>query len=1029
MGINDVDAKFDELSRNRRQFVDTLRLNHFEEGIKRLLTDLYPDNAHFIYELLQNAEDAGATRVNFDLRKHELRVAHNGRRLFTIEDVDGITSIGGSTKTDDETAIGEFGVGFKAVFAYTNTPEIRSGDFAFKIHDLVVPIRTSIASDPNETLFILPFDRKEKDRGTAFKEISRDLRRLDGTALLFLSNISEILLKTANGETGSILRNEEASPVIKIHKRFDDHEEVTEWFRLMGPARRVSGDSIVGAAFSLHQVHTREGDRLRIQPVEAGATCIYFPAVKEVSGLRFHIHAPFASTVARESVRNTDENKELVLAIADLIVDELPKWRDSGLIDDGLLATLPNKDDQLSSPYDQVRSRVVEAFRTAPLTPVYGGNGYAPAHQLLSSPAEFRRGLDQSDLPTLLGLSRGRELSGQPMWVSPREGRARRFLDSLDIDIFGWDQISDVIYHVGLGSKSTLELWNSWLETKSDDQLRAFYELLGIGLQEEEIEHDWEVPIIRVRHGQSDRHVLGTNIYFPRSDDDVGPDRVLSSLCPSDDLLPAKTNIALKIFLEHCGLRQWDKAAEVQHRLEKYIRKNPPDWQEHLEDIVEFIQFRALARSSYSSAAVWESHKLLVSVPFVSALNRRGKRSWVAPPEIVIGSPFIETGLDLVFPDPLLLDPQYAEIAVQIVQFLEDLGARTQLEIEATLPWDNPEFQRSWRYLSKETTTTIKEDWDIPEFERIVHLTNPGLMKLLWELAVSSPSSYAKASYQANRSSQVRVFRSKIAQKMMSTEWILDRNGFMRSTSSMTVDDLPEGWSHPGHESLAAAVGFGQETANRERENIQRQEAANQLDIPIELADVWRNIPSDKQSIFLSEIQSLSFKFPGFSSSDPNRRGKRVFEDALNAPEYNTEKRTLSVASGESETVLRQAKQYLREQYSDNTRVFCQACHLPSEFEVKGSAYFEAVAFLSKRKRMHHQNYLALCPMCAAKYKYVRNTDDAKLLHMIQQAVVTGDSENVDIHIHLYGRGVNLRFTARHAIDIQAALRAAGEER
>jgi hypothetical protein len=36
------------------------RDNGFEEGLRRLLADLYPDNAHFIYEFLQNAEDAGA---------------------------------------------------------------------------------------------------------------------------------------------------------------------------------------------------------------------------------------------------------------------------------------------------------------------------------------------------------------------------------------------------------------------------------------------------------------------------------------------------------------------------------------------------------------------------------------------------------------------------------------------------------------------------------------------------------------------------------------------------------------------------------------------------------------------------------------------------------------------------------------------------------------------------------------------------------------------------------------------------------
>ena len=36
-------------------------------GIRKLVEELYPDSAHFIYELLQNAEDTGATEARFTL--------------------------------------------------------------------------------------------------------------------------------------------------------------------------------------------------------------------------------------------------------------------------------------------------------------------------------------------------------------------------------------------------------------------------------------------------------------------------------------------------------------------------------------------------------------------------------------------------------------------------------------------------------------------------------------------------------------------------------------------------------------------------------------------------------------------------------------------------------------------------------------------------------------------------------------------------------------------------------------------------
>ena len=119
---------FENLRQKRLRYVESARENNFEEGLKSLLSELYPDNAHFIYELLQNAEDALATTVEFTLEADRLTVSHDGKRPFSIADIESITGIGQSTKKDDPTQIGKFGVGFKAVFAYTNRPEIRSGE-------------------------------------------------------------------------------------------------------------------------------------------------------------------------------------------------------------------------------------------------------------------------------------------------------------------------------------------------------------------------------------------------------------------------------------------------------------------------------------------------------------------------------------------------------------------------------------------------------------------------------------------------------------------------------------------------------------------------------------------------------------------------------------------------------------------------------------------------------------------------------------------------------------------------------------
>lgn len=64
-------------------------------GLKQLLSQFYPDKNHFIYELLQNAEDAGASNVRFEVMPDKLLFVHNGSEPFSIK----ICSTGNSSAT------------------------------------------------------------------------------------------------------------------------------------------------------------------------------------------------------------------------------------------------------------------------------------------------------------------------------------------------------------------------------------------------------------------------------------------------------------------------------------------------------------------------------------------------------------------------------------------------------------------------------------------------------------------------------------------------------------------------------------------------------------------------------------------------------------------------------------------------------------------------------------------------------------------------------------------------------------------
>src|SRR5437763_16726452 len=103
-----------ELIEKRRKLIDALDANKGEVNLD-IFEDFYPDRAHFVYELLQNAEDAGATEVSFTLTSGCLVCEHDGR-LFTLEDVKSITGLHDSTKAQAQDKIGKLGVGCKSVF-------------------------------------------------------------------------------------------------------------------------------------------------------------------------------------------------------------------------------------------------------------------------------------------------------------------------------------------------------------------------------------------------------------------------------------------------------------------------------------------------------------------------------------------------------------------------------------------------------------------------------------------------------------------------------------------------------------------------------------------------------------------------------------------------------------------------------------------------------------------------------------------------------------------------------------------------
>lgn len=348
------------LIKDREESADTLEKPSMK-GVKSSVIDKYTDQAHFIYELLQNADDTKATYAKFKLYHDKLVFAHNGERHFSVSspdneeqdrengklgDVNAILSIGNSSKTSEST-IGKFGVGFKAVFQYTSTPYIYDPEICFKIERFIVPVL--LESDyperkAEETLFVFPFNHEVNTPEKAFEAISDRLCSLVNP-LLFLLHLKRIdfELDDAKGSYQKEVMKEyhfdgTKAECINLCKVIDGEREESKLWLF---SRTDENDRNYSVGFFLD----KDG---KLCPVQQYAYC-FFPT-RETTGLNFIIHAPFLLTDSREGIKTGNgHNKKMIHLLAELAADSIVFLRDIGneegirLIDDNIVDIIPIK--------------------------------------------------------------------------------------------------------------------------------------------------------------------------------------------------------------------------------------------------------------------------------------------------------------------------------------------------------------------------------------------------------------------------------------------------------------------------------------------------------------------------------------------------------------------------------------------------------------------------------------------------------------------------------------------------------------
>ena len=1003
---------------------------------------MYSDSTHFVYEILQNADDYGATEVFFKLSKDDIVIEHNGVP-FKEENVKAITYFGKSTSREDLVKTGRFGIGFKSVFAFTATPIIISGTEHFQIYGLYCikeyPYPDSFSR--SRTRIILPFDHESKQpdfveelmsKEEAYRQISECLVGLDMNTLLFTRNIREIRWEIGD-RSECYSREDEVDNNARLTTIKDGTHENTYLVFSKIPTWKSEEHKPVEIAFAVDAQN-------QLAPIHDEFLHVLFPTTGRTD-LRFILNGPYRTNPARETISPTDAfNLHLMEVTCELMKALLPKLRDEKYLILQFLSILPNKGDTLSGFYTPLRNTVLSEFRNEKLTPTKRGD-YAAASELYRVNTELSDLISDEDLAILLGKDCSLPFKVDEI-LQRRDARGRfvqdpntqlidNFLNTLQIP--DWNMTEFV---------STLlaqpEMIVDWLGKKTVEWHQTLYALLYDFLGLRQIGTYWyssdsnlknklsDLPIIRCG---DDIYRSGGKCFFPS--DDVERDerfpRVLKGVYSSGQNDDQKSKA--RDFLEAIKVRSVDEAIEVEAILNLRYVKGTSKLREthHKQDLGRFI---SLVEREPDKAVLFEKYNIL------KATNGEYLPAFL----LFLDLPCLDTGLTVCCEDidffisdsffdgkvqslpkfPLVYEEGYGIEPKRFGIFAAAVGVKTRLEpTKQQIPAEHSEH----RYLVLEAPgkfvgkTSINEDYTVGEFDILLKTPSVDKSRLIWRTMTDTLSAdYLQARYRNNRSEEIRVGMSSLVHKLKDKVWIPQKNGdsvsFVHPTDA-SITLLPEGFPYEAGQEWLNAIGFG-EIADKETEKrFQHNQHAKEFGF--DSADEAKKAAGYFEKMGISVEESLK------KLHAQERRTELLIIELNDAGEkiYQVVPKSTKVSGNTIDP-----RTALRARYTtDENGMHCQMCSKGMPFKKLNSDedYFEAVEALGKGYffKEHEAQYLALCPECAAKYKvYVKGDRESR--EACHSALKGSDSPQ--IHLESNGQNIRIWFEEKHWQDLKTVL-------
>jgi len=1022
----------------------------WDTAVLDLLGQLYSDRTHFIYELLQNAEDAGATELTFELFEDRLEIRHDGRP-FTEADVRGICGVANSPKAGDLTNIGKFGIGFKSVYAYTKSPAIHSGSESFRIERYVQPHQAEPFNPPvASTVVILPFDHPEVPASAASQEISSALSDLAPRTLLFLRNIRRVRIRGLRLSNAVLERADTVRPGSCRDVRLSDSrgdgsgdEEWRVWHRPV-PA---SGEDVLRVELAFHI--GRHGSKQQLLRSDESPLVVFFPTAKETF-LGFLIQGPYRTTPARDNIPEHDPwNQTLVRETALLLTSVLRQLRDDGLLTADVLQAMPlaKARFQAGTMFRPLFDAVRDSLGEDQLIPV-AGSGYRSASELkLARGAGLRELLEPDQLGDLYQTA--------PVCFaheSITENRTPELWRYLREEL-GVDEVTP--------EAVVARITADFLAARSDSWICSFYVFLNSNqalwkeprYQGEQPGPARAKPIIRLEDGSQ---VLPFN------------DRGLPAAYlpgPTDTEFPTIRRdvagfVGARLFLEGLGFTRPDVVAEILDKiLPRYadLDINNLNHERHDTDLERITRAMAEAGSDRKQ----QLYERLRQTAFLIGENAKTRELRLMTP----GSLYLRTEeLEMYFasnPGTWFARNTYGRWLNQLL----DLGVRDKVIVRA----QRPDYQgyvilaNEWGSHERGVDGFDPGAW-IDGLDFALGNPNPVRSEYVWNtLLAPNRQILAGAVEKSSRAQFVDAIRteqrSHVGVAARDTAWLPGTGGSFCQPGEVQLTDLPPEYKRD--EVLAKALGMVQpvvEEASRQlglsagvlRGLSEYPDLVEKVTRELEARAAARgeSVPgkdgggvngrANGEIIDYASALSNAFNQPGQTAhdgtrdedpasgivSDPGLRrervGSKIEEDKKAEPPAGERFSLVPRRTWEAKDSA--VKHFLTEHYKGR----CQICD-QTFLKRDGTPYFEGLYLVSStRGRWFDRpgNVISVCATCCAKFQH-GSVDAPDILDQIRAwRPVSDDGDGrSELKLRLCDDYVLLRFKEKHLLDLQLIIK------